>query len=99
MLIAGKDENIWEAFKIAFKMVNNQISLKHKICNSFAFKNMNSEIEKSCNLETSLAMGEDLKVLLNLNSVRAFQKAAELFIIKWISTHSEIVTYLNVNWF
>ena len=44
-------------------------------------------------------MGEDLKVLLNLNSVRAFQKAAELFIIKWISTHSEIVTYLNVNWF
>ena len=44
-------------------------------------------------------MGEDLKVLLNLNSVCAFQKAAELFIIKWISTHSELVTYLNVTGF
>ena len=60
---------------------------------------MNSKIEKLCNLETSSAIGKILKLLLNLNSVRAFQKAAEFFIIKWISTHSEIVTYLNVNWF
>ena len=36
MLIAEKDEAIWEAFKIAFQTVDNQISLKHKTSNSFA---------------------------------------------------------------
>ena len=44
-------------------------------------------------------MGEDYKVLFNLNSVQAFQKAADFFINEWISTHSEEVTYLNLNWF